>query len=67
MGDYEIRISLTPHPWDNKSEPYFWMIAKWSEGGKTWCNSGHCGWARTPKEAFKFAYESYIMFIEKEN
>lgn len=50
--DYEIKVNMYPHEWDNKSAPYFWMISK--EG----CNEGF-GWSETPEKAWKDALEYY--------
>lgn len=39
---------MTPHLWDNKEEPYFWVIF---EGD---ANAG-CGWSKSPDEAWEDA------------
>lgn len=48
--EYEIKISMTPHLWDNKDNPYFWIITKND------CNEGF-GWSKTPQQAWNDAHE----------
>jgi hypothetical protein len=55
--EYKIEVSLTPHPWDNEKEPYFWCILGLYDN--SWVNTGDCGWAKTPEEAFNKAVESF--------
>jgi len=54
--DYEIVVNMSPHEWDSKSKPYFWMISKNN------CNYGH-GWSETPEKAWKDALEYYKKVI----
>jgi hypothetical protein len=55
----DIKVSFTPHPWNNKNEPYFWIIL---EGEISKCNAG-CGWAKTPQIAWEKANEYYKKYI----
>lgn len=50
-SEYRIEVSLTPHPWDNKEKPFFWMIAGYSIKSEHWGNTGCCGWAENPDAA----------------
>lgn len=50
--EYSIEVSITPHPWDNPSQPYFWGVF---EDG---CNAGF-GWSKTPEGAWEAALEYY--------
>lgn len=54
---YRIEISMTPHPWSNKENPYCWIIYK--DG----C-SYNFGWSKTPEEAWKEANKYYKMIFE---
>lgn len=62
--EYKIEVIMTPHPWDNHKKPYFWMIGSYC--GNSWCNNG-AGWAETPEEAWKQAYEYYNQFYLTKN
>ena len=55
--DYKIEIFLTPHFWDNEKEPYFWCILGLSNS--EWVNTGSCGWALTPENAFQKANDCF--------
>lgn len=63
MKEYTIEVIITPHPWDNKEEPYFWWIKCYdSDFAKkdpkyTGHNSGACGWGKTPEDAWCQAIE----------
>ena len=50
--EHRIVISVTPHYWDNKKEPYFWLITL--DG----CNCGF-GWSETPEKAWEEAFNYY--------
>ena len=56
-SEYKIEILLTPHPWDNQTESYFWCILGWFNS--EWVNTENYGWATTPQEAFDKAIESF--------
>lgn len=66
MNERHIKISLTPHSWDNADKPYFWVVMEWNEQTKGWSNSGICGWAKTPIDAFNEGYQSNLKDIEKD-
>lgn len=61
MKEYSIEVNLTPHPWDNKNEPYFWWIKCYDEelakkdSNYRGHNTGACGWGKTPEDAWKQA------------
>jgi hypothetical protein len=55
--EYSIKVLLTPHPWDNENEPYFWVIFEGT------CNTG-CGWSKTPEEAWAAALTYYKKYIK---
>jgi hypothetical protein len=63
-NEYKIEITMEPHTWDNRLEPYFWCIFGYYEysdsAGYTngWCNEG-CGWSKTPEKAWKDALKYY--------
>jgi len=59
-NELDIKVSMTPHPWDNPTKPYSWVLLKWCK--TAWCNVGH-GWAKTPVEAWKEAFEYYNWYI----
>jgi hypothetical protein len=57
MQEYKVEIMLIPHPWDNQKQPHFWCIFEW--GNSDWCNSGMCGWAKSPIDAFHQAMAAW--------
>ena len=57
--EIDIKVSFTPHPWDNAKKPYFWCILKYNT---TWYNAG-CGWAENPQIAWEEANKYYERFI----
>lgn len=65
MGERNIQVTLTPHTWDNAENPYFWVVMEWDEKGEFWFNSGLCGWAKTPTDAFNEAYQCQLQDINK--
>jgi hypothetical protein len=56
--EQEIRVLLTPHTWDNRTKPYFWVIMNYYHDSG-WCNSGICGWENTPQKAWEQAYKEF--------
>ena len=56
--EYRIEVCMTPHPWDNKHKPYYWIIF---EGN---CNAGF-GWCETPDKAWEEALAYYKKYKEK--
>lgn len=54
--EYKIEVTMNPHEWDNKEDPYFWCILGWHSDA--WCNEG-CGWSITPEQAWKDANEYF--------
>jgi len=61
VGEYEIKVSLTPNFRDNKIDPYFWAINYWQTDLEEWCTRG-CGWANTPVKAWEEALYHYTQF-----
>ena len=60
INERKIEVSVTPHPWDNKENPYFWCILDWDNKNKTWFNNGF-GWSKSIELAFKDATD----YLEK--
>jgi hypothetical protein len=56
--EYELRIILKPHIWDNKKEPYFWSIIRTDENGMS-SNTGLCGWAKDIEKAYQNGFNSW--------
>ena len=55
--EYVIHIGMTPHPWDNKDNPYYWVIM--CDG----CNTGF-GWSKTPTQAWQDANQYYKKYYK---
>ena len=64
MLEYNIEVSMEPHPWDNKNEPHFWIILA-NRGDQSKQTNEGCGWAKTPVLAFEQANEYYNKYITK--
>jgi len=58
--EIDIKISFTPHPWDNQKEPYFWIILKGNDSKR---NAGH-GWAESPQKAWEKANKYYEKHVK---
>ena len=56
MFEYKIEVIMTPHFHDCARAPYFWCVL--CRCDSDWSNCGH-GWATTPQEAWRRAYEYY--------
>jgi len=61
-NELHIEVSMTPHPWDNPSKPFSWVLLRWYK--TAWCNVGF-GWAKTPKEAWEDANRHYEWYVEE--
>jgi hypothetical protein len=59
MSERKLEILLKPHYHDNKYKPYFWCIFELNDSTGNWCNSGLCGWAISPEEAFNEAKKTF--------
>jgi hypothetical protein len=64
MLEYDIEVSMNPHPWDNPNEPYFWCIYANRDTAQT--NEG-CGWAKNPELAWEQANRYYNRYIVKKS
>lgn len=62
MKEIKIEVHLTPHYHDNKHKPFFWIIFECNDNTGNWYNSGLCGWAETPADAWNEAYQDYLRF-----
>lgn len=65
MDTIKIEVLMTPQYHDNKYKPYFWAIMKLSSTSGEYYNSGLCGWAETPADAWKEAYQDYLRFEDR--
>ena len=57
VEEYVIKVTMTPHPHDNPTRPYFWCILAYNNG---WSNQGS-GWAETPEMAFSNAKNYFTL------
>lgn len=57
--EYVIHVGMTPDPWNNGYEPYYWAII--GDG----CNEGF-GWSKTPEQAWKDANEYHKKYHNQE-
>lgn len=56
--EYTIEVTMTPHYWDNETEPYFWSINYFDDITNEWL-SKISGWAKTPEDAWNIANLKY--------
>lgn len=77
-AEYNLEVCLTPHPWDNPEEPYFWWVSETSPAVKDYtmndgtevkkgdiqtCNTGCCGWGATPEKAWQKGWETWNKWL----
>jgi len=51
--EHKIEVFITPSH-DNSAKPYFWAVMEYNR--ESWANTGLCGWATTPIEAWERAW-----------
>ncbi len=56
--NYKIEINITPSKYENKSQPYHWILFAYYDD---WCNEG-AGWATTPELAWSEAYNFFVRY-----
>lgn len=57
-AEHVINVGMTPHPWDNKEKPYYWVVMR------NGCNEGF-GWSKTAEQAWKDARNHYKNVFRK--
>lgn len=63
MKDYKIEVCMTPHYWDNSTDPFFWVIYEFRN--KCWVNTGTCGWEKTPEDAWLKATSEFCILVNE--